>query len=243
MHSLNQSEGNRKTAKEINLKELFAVIKRNIWIIALVTIFAGIAGYLINNTSITPLYASSSRVIIGADAESRKTLQVIVRDSVILEKVVQELGLKTSAEALAGQISVSSVESSQVVSISVVDPNPIQAAKIADTTAQIFKDEVPKIVEQDYVRLLSKAKVNPTPINPKTNNTLFIAIIGGLIVGIGLAFLVDSLDDRIRTENDIENLLGLPVLGRVPKVNKRNVKKSKNSMKFEFESRGENIGL
>ncbi|WP_342042531.1 YveK family protein [Bacillus sp. OTU2372] len=241
MQSLNQNNANSKRAKEINLREIFTVLKRNLWIIILVTVLAGIAGVVLNNASTTPLYASSSRIIIGADEESRKTLQVIVKDSVILDKVINQLGLNSSAEELAGKITVASVDSSQVVSITVIDPNPMQAANIADTTAQIFRDEVPNIIGQDYVRLLSKAKVNPVPINQKNNNKLYLGIIGGLIVGIGLAFLLESFDDRLRPNNDIENLLGLPFLGRVPKVNKRNVKK--RSMNFQLESRGENIGL
>ncbi|MEH7545756.1 YveK family protein [Neobacillus vireti] len=241
MHSLNQNNVNSKRAKEINLKELFGVIKRYFWIIILVTVLAGITGAVLNSVSTTPLYASSSRIIIGADEESRKTLQVIVKDSIILDKVINRLGLSLSAEELAGKITVASVDSSQVVSITVIDPNPNQAAIIADSTAQIFRDEVPNIIGQDYVRLLSKAKVYPVPINQKNNNKLYIGIIVGLIVGIGIAFLLDSFDDRIRPDNDIENLLGLPLLGRVPKVNKRNVKK--RSMKFQLESRGENVGL
>ncbi|MBT2657076.1 capsular biosynthesis protein [Bacillus sp. ISL-18] len=240
MERLNGINGRNK-AKEINLTEIFTVLKRNLWIIVLVTVLAGTAGAILNNASTTPLYASSSRIIIGADEESRKTLQVIVKDSVILDRVIQQLGLNSTTEELAGKITVTSIDSSQVVSITVIDPNPEQAANIADTTAQIFRDEVPNIIGQDYVRLLSKAKVNPVPINQKNNNKLYLGIIGGLVVGIGLAFLLDSFDDRIRPNHDIENLLGLPLLGRVPKVTKRNVKK--RSMKFQLESRGENIGL
>ncbi|WP_066067770.1 YveK family protein [Neobacillus soli] len=229
-------------AKEINLKELFLIIKRRFWVIAVVTILAGIVGGLQSQTKTIPLYQSSSRIIIGADEESRKTLQVIIRDSVILDKVIKELDLNRSAEALAGQISVASVEGSQVVSISVIDMDPIFAAKLADTTAKVFRDEVPNIIGQDYIRLLSGAKVSPVPINQSNNNKLFIAVIGGFIVGIGLAFLLESLDDRIRSVREIELLLGVRVLGRVSKVSKRSVKKKTSNMQLDYNLRGENIG-
>ena len=67
------------------------------------------------------MYQTSSRIIINADAEYRKTLQVIMKDSTIMEKVVQNLNLDRSPEALAGQISVQSIDASQVVSIGVID--------------------------------------------------------------------------------------------------------------------------
>lgn len=234
----------KKRAKEINIKELFQVIKRRFWIIAIVTMFAGIVGGLQSQTKTIPLYQSSSRIVIGADEESRKTLQVIIRDSIILDKVIEELNLNRSAEVLAGQISVASVEGSQVVSISVIDMDPIFAATLADKIAKVFRDELPNIFgpEYDYIRLLSGAKVSPVPINQTNNNKLYIAIVGGLIVGIGLAFLLESLDDRIRSTREIELLLGLRVLGRVSKVSKRSVKKKTNIMQLDYHLRGENIG-
>lgn len=236
------NNGDKKKSKEINLRELFLVIKRRFWVIAVVTVLAGIVGVMQNNTPSTPLYQSSSRIIIGADEESRKTLQVIVKDSTILDKVVKKLDLNKPVEVLAGQITVASIESSQVVSISVVDTDPILAAKIADATAQVFKDEVPNIIGQDYIRLLSKAKVDPSPINQKNNNKLFIAIIGGIVVGIGLAFLFESMDDKIRSEREIESLFGVPVLGRVSKMNNKNIKK-KNNRQSDLAQRGEIIGF
>lgn len=241
MNSFDQNSDAKRKAKEINLNELFIVIKRRIWLIAVITILAAIVGIIINNSATVPLYQSSSRIIIGADEESRKTLQVIVRDSSILDLVVQELNLSKSAEELAGQISVQSVDGSQVVSINVVDTDPVQASVIADTTAKIFQAEVPKIVGQDYIRLLSKAKINPAPINPKTNNKVILAIIGGIVAGVGLAFLLESLDDRIRSEKEIERMLGIQVLGRVSKMNKRNISKKKK-VQSDLEQRGEPVG-
>jgi capsular polysaccharide biosynthesis protein len=235
------SRGNQKRAKEINLKELFLVLRRRFLVIALITIMAGLAGYILNQSTVVPLYHSSSRIIIGADEESRKTLQVIVRDSSILDIVIKKLDLNETSDQLAGQISVASVDNTQVVSISVVDPSPLQAAKIADTTAEVFREEVPKIVGQDYIRILSKAKVNPVPINPKTNDKLLYGIVGGLVIGIGIAFFMETLDDRIRSRKEIEEFLDVPVLGSIPKMNNRNMKKAEKKTKLEIKMRGETI--
>jgi capsular polysaccharide biosynthesis protein len=229
-------------AKEINLKELFLVFKRRFWIISVFTLLSITIGIILNNAITVPLYQASSRIIIGADEETRKTLQVIVKDSVILDKVVIELNLNKSSETLAGQITVASIDASQVVSIGVIDTNPEQAAKIADVTAEIFKRELPVIVGQDYVRLLSKAKVYNVPINPKNNNKIFIATVTGLVIGIGLAFLLESLDDKIRSEKELESLLGVQVLGRVSKMTRKNIKKKKN-VQIEMDQRGEKIGF
>ncbi|MCM3724926.1 Wzz/FepE/Etk N-terminal domain-containing protein [Neobacillus cucumis] len=232
---------NQRRPKEINLKELFLVIKRRSMIILLMTIIAGLAGYILNQSNVVPLYQSSSRVIIGADEESRKTLQVIVRDSSILDIVIKKMGLKETSDQLANKITVASLESSQVVSISVVDSNPIMASKIADTTAEVFKEEVPKIVDKDYIRILSKAKVNPEPINPKNDNKMFYGVIGGLVIGIGAAFFLETLDDRIRSSKEIEEFLGVPVVGRIPKITRWNKKKAASKTKLDVKMRGETV--
>jgi capsular polysaccharide biosynthesis protein len=238
---MNQFEQNfeKRKAKEINLNEIYKVIKKRIGLVFILTIIAAVVGYLQDHVTITPLYQTSSRVIIGADDQARTTLQVIVKDPTILDKVVQQLKLPITSDALANEITVASIESSQVVSITVVNKDPKLAAQIANTTASVFKDEVPNIVGKDYVRLLSDAKVNPVPINPKKNNKIYMYTIVGVVLGIGLAFLLDSLDNTLRSEIEIERLLGLNVLGKVSKMNKRNLKKKKS--KLNIEVRGETI--
>lgn len=227
-------------AKEINLRDLYRVIKRRIWVVLIVTIFAASAGVVKSNSSVSHQYQTSSRIIIGGvDDQSRTTLQVIIRDSTVLDKVISQLNLHTSSETLANQITVSSIDNSQVVSISVIDSNPVMAAKIADTTAKVFKAEVPKIVGGNNILLLSKAKINPTPINSGHKNTIIIYTICGFILGIGLVFLLDSLDNSIRSEEEIEKLLNIPVVGKVSKI-KKIVKRNKKIAAIEI--RGETIG-
>ncbi|MCM3568207.1 YveK family protein [Neobacillus mesonae] len=231
----------QRRAKDINLKELFLIIKRRFLVIVITIFIASFVGYILDQATVVPLYNSSTRIIIGADGESRKTLQVIIRDSSILDIVIKKLGLKETSDQLADKISVASLENSQVVSITVVDTDPVMAAKIADTTAETFRQEVPKIVGEDYIQILSKAKVNSVSINPENKNKVFYGIIGGLVIGIGLAFFLETLDDRIRSKKEIEELLGIPVLGRVPKINNRNVKKAAKTSKLEVKMRGETV--
>ncbi|WP_078428923.1 YveK family protein [Alkalihalobacterium alkalinitrilicum] len=229
-------------AKEINLREIFLIIKKRFWIIVVITMIATIAGYFQNSSSITSLYQSSSRIIVGASSDYMNTLRVIMRDSIIMEKVVMELNLTRSPEALAGQITVESIDNSQVVRISVIDTDPNLAAEIANTTATVFKNEIGEIVDFNDVSYLSEAKVNPYPINSKSNRTIYIAFIMGLVIGTGFVFLLNSLDDTVSSDRDVEELIGLPILGSVSKMNKKNINKKKKKHR-ETEYRGEIVDL
>jgi capsular polysaccharide biosynthesis protein len=227
--------------KEIDLKEHFTLIKKRIWILILITIMTTALGYVKNTYFTTPLYQSATRMIIGADIELMKTLQVLIRDATVLQKVTNELRLGISPEQLAQQISVGSVEGSQVVNLFVVDTDPEMAAKIANTTAEVFKSEVPNIVGFNNVKLLTKAKINPYPINDNENRNLVIAFMIGILIGIGVIYFLESLDDSVKSKDEIEDILGFTVLGTVSKMKKKNMIK-KNNRKNSVD-RGEGIGF
>lgn len=213
-------------AKDINLKEIFNLLKKRAWMILLVTVIATGIGFVYNSSSTTYLYSTSARIYIDAEgAGLMKTLQVIIKDSSVLEKVVEDLRLNRTPEALANQITVQNVEESQVISISVIDEDPALAAEIANTTAEVFQEKAPDIVDFKAMKELSDAKVPLTPINEKSNRPVILAFIIGLAAGIGLAFLLDSLDDSFRSNREVEVLLELPVLGRVSKMNSKNINK------------------
>lgn len=237
MHSVD-----RRIAKEINIKELIRVIKRRFWIILIITFLTTMAGWFYSNQNKTaPLYEASTNIIIDASSEYRNTLQVIIKDTIVLESVINELGLDRSAKVLAGQIEVTNIEGSQVVEISVTDENPQTAADIANITAKVFKKEIPSIIEFEDIRILSEAKANPIPISQDNQNKLLgVAFISGIIVGLGLIFLLDSLDDSIKSEQDVESILGIQVLGSISKMNKKNVRRKKN-MQIVLKIRGDSI--
>lgn len=215
----------KSKAKEINLKEVFAIIKKRYWMVLTIVAIFGFLGFIYSQISTNPLYQTSSRIIIKAGAEDRTTLQVIMKDSTIMKKVAERLKIDRSPEALAGQITVQSIDGSQVVSISVIDADPTLAASIANTTATVFKEEIPNIVDFNDVHILSEANVNSSPINDSGNRTFIISIVLGLVLGVGLVFLLDSLDDTVQTVQDVEDYLGTPVLGNVSKMKKQNFKK------------------
>ncbi len=151
----------------------------------------------------------------------------------------EELDLET-----IGTISVVSEKNSQVVSITVQDENPGVAVDIANTIANVFKTEIATIMNVDNVSILSKAVVaeNPDPIKPRPVLNMAIALVVGLMAGVGLAFLLEYLDNTIKTEQDIEKLLELPVLGAIaiisPEVALKGTAANQNSRRV----RGESVG-
>jgi len=226
--------------KEINLKAIMGIIMKRLWLVVSITIVITVLAGLYNARPEEPIYASSSRILIGANAELRGTANVLLREPIVLKGVIEELGLRQSPEGLRTQIRISNVEGSLVTLVTVIDTNPQRAADIANALIQSYRPIASQSLGISTIRTLTEAEAVPYPINSKSNTIVIVAFLAGLFISICGVFLLDSLDDSIRTEKDIEKLLGVSVLGHVPKMRRRRVPSF--TKKKSVIARGETIG-
>ncbi|WP_182004332.1 YveK family protein [Priestia aryabhattai] len=245
----------------ISLRELFAVLRKRLWLIVLITIIAATVSAVISFFVLTPVYESKTQILVNQAKNdqqlySNQTVQTnvqlintyndIITSPAILDKVVKELKLDKSAGNLSSQIQVTSAQDSQVAQIVVQDTSAKRAADIANTTASVFQKQVPKLMNVDNVKVLSKAALgeNPSPVKPQPLMNVAIAIVVGLMVGVGLSFLLEYLDNTLKTEQDIENILELPVMGVITTI--KDVPKATNVQRPDLTARvpqrGETFG-
>jgi capsular polysaccharide biosynthesis protein len=241
----------------ISLKELFLTLKKRLSLIAMITIlFATISG-LISYFYLTPIYQASTQILVNQSKDDQNTYNVgevqtnlqlintynvIIKSPAILDLVIKDLNLNMTTSQLNGKINVQSEQNSQVVNISVQDADPNLAADIANKTASTFQKEIKDIMNVDNVSILAKAVVldNQSPIKPQPLMNIAIALVVGLMIGVGLAFLLEYLDNTIKTEQDIEQTLGLPVLGGIPMIKETVAETSRTS---KSRTRGERVGI
>ncbi|WP_243293031.1 YveK family protein [Bacillus sp. FJAT-47783] len=219
----------------ISLKELFQTLRKRLALIVMITALATMTSGIVSYFFITPIYQSSTQILVNQAKDEQgnfqyneiqtnlqliNTYNVIIKSPAILDKVIDELKLEESVGQLNEKITVNSEKDSQVVNISVQDANPDRAAEIANTIASVFQKEIQTLMHVDNVNILSKAEVkeNLSPIKPKPALNMAIAFVVGLMASVGIAFLLEYLDNTIKTEQDIERLLELPVLGAISEM-------------------------
>lgn len=204
--------------KEIDLRKLLNTIKNKLWLIVLLTGAMTVLGILYNSQSEPNMYSSSSRVMIAATNDMMSTVRALVREPIVLNQVIEDLELNATAGQLRSRIRVDSVEQSLITVISVTDTNAERAADIANAVVTVYRSVAAETLGISSIKLLTSAVPEPSPINGKSNTIVYVAFIMGLILSLSMAFLLESLDDSIRTEHDIESTLGINMLGQVSKI-------------------------
>ncbi|MNC44568.1 Capsular polysaccharide type 8 biosynthesis protein cap8A [compost metagenome] len=111
----------------------------------------------------------------------------------------------------------------------VVRDNSYQrAAEIVNAISLVFKQEIPSLFNVQNVSILNEAKVDPPvapgPVEPNVVMNLAIAFIVSLMIGLGIAFLLEYLDDTLKTEEDIEKYLGLPTIAMITRLGQEETK-------------------
>ena len=115
-------------------------------------------------------------------------------------------------------LNVTTQAESQILNVNVKSDSKKNAEKVANTIAKVFKSEMPDIMNVNNVTVLSSANGTAIKVSPKLANNLIIGFILGLFLAVVIIVLKELFDKRIRTEEDVEKELDVPVLGSIPNL-------------------------
>lgn len=222
----------------IELRELLDIMLNRKKMIAVIVVLALLIGvgytmFLVtpNYKSDTTLMVNSSKGISAGDIAasfdlgslnlSQKlvvTYGEIVKSRIVLEQVINRLELDMSYESLLRKTTAQQVGSTEILRISVTDTDPDRAALIANTIADVFVKEVMRILKVNNVETIDSAIAMPRPVNVRMSLNAAISLVLGLMTGVFVAFMLEYLDNTIKTPEDVDKFLGIPVLGSIPDV-------------------------
>ena len=218
---------------EMTLEDIFKALKKRWLLIVSITLMFLIGGSVfVLFFGPVPQYQSSTTVLVDYRASetealtqndinlSQKLVQTyteIIKSLTILNPVIEEMDLSLTPNELLKKISVSQVNETEIIKISVTDEDPILARDIANTLAETFSEEISHIMKVDSTSILDEAVLPTMPLAQNKVTKIAIAGILGMMVSVGLVFLFEYLDRSIKTADETESLLGVPVLGVIPK--------------------------
>ncbi|OIN66788.1 capsular biosynthesis protein [Exiguobacterium sp. KRL4] len=233
----------------ISLQELFSILRKSLWRILALTIVAAVISFAVSTFLIKPTYQAGTQILVtpkkqennvidAAQVQSSVTLvntyRVIIKSPAILEKVQAEVeNAPDNINALNNMITVESEQNSQVINVSVQNTDAALASNVANSVAKVFSEDITDLMNVDNVKVLSVSGIPTAPVSPNIILNTAIAAVVGFLLGVGLAFLREVLDRRIRTEEQVQQILDLPVLGSIPDIDSKVFKSSAKAAKRE----------
>ena len=221
---------------EIDIVSLLKTIwKRKFLIILTALITAVIAlGYSVFIAK--PSYQSTTRIYVvnrqqsdnnaltnqdlQAGAYLVKDYKEIILSQDVLSTVISELKLSSTTADLAGKVTVSVPTDTRIVSITVTNGDANQASRIANTLREVAAEKIITVTKVSDVTTLEEAEAPKSPSSPNIRRNVMIGFVGGAVAMVVLVLIVEVLDDRVKKPEDIEEVMGMSLLGIVPDMKK-----------------------
>ena len=223
--------------EEIDILDFIKYYLSKIYIVGILLFVILIYGNIYVNKFKTPLYQSSTTVILVSEKGEKDTdytqsdinlnknlvttYSHIIKSKKVLNEVIKNLNLDYNYSKLNGEVSVSNITNTEIIKITVSDSDPTLAMKIADSIVPVFTSEVKRIYGIENVSVVDTAEESSKPYNIKLlkSNLLFILI--SIALGSIIIFIIYYFDTSVKSAEMIEEKLGLTVLGTIPKIERR----------------------
>ncbi len=230
--------------EEINLKDLFGYFISKIFIVIISCALLVLGSVIYSEFIKKPMYSSYTTIVLtrSDDNENDSTItqndialnqklvstyREIIKSRRVLGKVIENLSLDTTVDELGKYVSVTNEEDTELIRISVNYTNRDDAANIANEIARVFGNEIMDIYNIKNVSVIDVAIASKDPYNMNTLKDVIIAALIGVVFGFGVVFVMFYFDTTIKNPDEIQEKIGLPLLGVVPKVD--SIKKRKRS--------------
>src|SRR5215208_2915862 len=214
--------------------EFLRVLRRRLWIILVVAIM--LAGLAVGLSFVqTPTYVASTLVLVGEKGTnipspnlegevqglqgSTETMARAVDTRPVAKAVVERLDLRQSSQDLLDNLSAEPVALTSFIEVTYEDPNPKRAQQIVNTVGAEFSDRVALVspsASSITATVWEHAAMPDSPVSPRPVRNGMLALALGLLLGVGLAFLLEHLDDRWRSPEEVEQVTGVPTLSLIP---------------------------
>jgi capsular polysaccharide biosynthesis protein len=214
------------------------VIRQRLWVVMLAA--AVVTGVVTGYSFLqTPVYEASTQIFlepiqkdtndtsylgdVGSDAEGINTISLTMAEVImsrpVAEGIVEKLDAPLSADAVQAGVTATPVADTQFIDVTYQDTDPERAQQVANAIGDVFAEQISEIqptADSVTATTWEQAELPGGPISPNPERNALLALAAGLMLGVGLALLLDYLDDGWKSPEEVEQVVGRPNLGAIP---------------------------
>lgn len=223
------------TSIEIDILYLLKKLWQKKVLIFFSALLFGLVALVFSAFVVKPTYTSSTRIYVANQTAGTNNLtaqdlqagsylvndykEIIISDSV-LSDVINREGLTMAEGDLRGMIRVSIPNDTRIITISVNSKDPQDAQQLANSVREIAAEKIKVVTKVEDVTTIEEAKVPTSPSSPNIKRNVMLGALVGGFIAVAFVLLLEVLDDRVRRPEDVEEALGLVLIGVVPDTEK-----------------------
>ena len=225
---------NEMEEQVISISEVFEAIKKRWTIIVAITLTATIISGIISFFVIDPVYEASTKVFVGKEENDNaaynsseinmyqqllQTYAQAIKTKDLVNRAIS--GLKydgLEARNVVESLTVNPISNTQILQIKYQSKDPNEAKDVLKSVTDEFIVTAKELVPNGNVRVIEEVELPQNPVSPNKKMNISIAFLVGLMVSVGLVFLLEYLDNTYKNKDQLEKDLGIPVLGAIPDV-------------------------
>lgn len=223
-----------KTTKELELKEIIEIMIDKWWLILLLTVFGFGTSYLLTIKLVTPIYEAKTILFIGQEDSSLGSIGIslgqmqvdsrliidykeIALTRLVAEEVIKNTGLDLSYNEFQSNVIIENIGDSRLFTVGFMNADPNTAKIVADELSKQLTLAALEIVGVQNIRILDQATIPQSPVSPRKVLNAIYGGGGGFVISLLIIFILFILNDTVKNEEEIEYLIGVTVLGNIPK--------------------------
>lgn len=218
---------------EFDLRDLFKIIKKRIWLIIIITLVLTFASAAASVFLISPTYEAKVGIIIGIQQDGAKitsqeidmyrnlmqTYKDIAETNKVAQIAAEKLGNGSGTSDLINRTTVTVKEETMILNIVVRSNSAVGAYKDVQAYADAFVKRADELIPDGNIKVMDDPQIPVSPIKPNLKFNIAIAFIAGLLVSAGIVFLLEYMDTTLVTKEDVEKYLELSIIGIIPENN------------------------
>lgn len=224
---------NEMEEQVISLSEIFEAIKKRWIMIVAITLVATLVSGILSFFVIDPIYESSTKVFIGKDESDNaaynssdinmyqqllQTYAQAIKTKDLASKAIDKLDYTLEPSYVISNLTVNPITSTQILEIKYRSKDQQEAKDVLKNVTDEFIVTAKELVPNGNVRIIEEVELPESPVSPNKPMNIAIAFLLGLMVSIGLVFLLEYLDNTYKNREQLEKELDIPVLGAIPDV-------------------------
>lgn len=219
--------------QSISIGEIVNSLKKRWKMILIITLCATVLSGVISFFVITPQYEAGTKVFIGKEEGSvegysqsdvimyqrlMKTYSEAIKTKSLVGKALEKVNTEQTVEQALGALTVSNVPDTQILEIKFKGSDPVEARNIVAAVTEEFIVKAKQMVSNGNVKVVEQVITPENPVSPNKVMNIMIAFLLGIMVSVGLCFLLEFMDNTFKNSEALEQSLDIPVLGVIPFV-------------------------